>query len=671
MFEIGRLTRLDLGVVGENDTREIQIDVSEWLEKWPEAAIVIDVQKPDESYYPAATDVENGVLKWRVMASDVQIAGRGIAQIRAMDFQTRKIYKSRVVQTIIKESIDEKVDEDAPDPFETWVAQSVEAMHNTQNARNEAQAAAGAAEASAEAASENEKEAEAAKQIAVEAAAGAEKDAEAAINASNTAKTAATEAGSSAAAAEAAQIAATMAEQNAETAADVASSSASTAVGARKETVEAKAATITARNEAKAAAQQASAAAASAASNAGSAISAASRASSAAESANNDAEDAQSAANAANAEAKNAEASAAAAQEAETGAKAAEEAAVKAAREAAEDVRQSVADDAETAQQAARQAEGHAQAAQNVLDSIPAEYTVLADQVERNTLGILIKAPAIYADASGKLVTVKDAAALQSSSVVSTIKPTVDGVSAVTLTRTGRNMVSNLDYIVQNGHSNTVITADVIDVKSPTKFDYGRIPITFKAGVTYTLVIDWEVYGRGDAESGNARASYYVGMVGTAATNVFIAGNGSKRIVRQYTFAEDTVGRISWCPNQDGDVAARSRSRIMLLDGAYTADNAPEFVPCDKQTLTASLPETVYGGTLDWTTGLLTITHGADGAEMAEHRTIQLDPQTLEMLKGHNAVWSDTGDTSLVYVADTKLYIDNAVAAIATAIINN
>ena len=280
-------------------------------------------------------------------------------------------------------------------------------------------------------------------------------------------------------------------------------------------------------------------------------------------------------------------------------------------------------------------------------------------------------APSIIQESSGGLVSISDAANRNAQVFVSEIKPSVDGVSAVTLTRTGRNLVSNLDYIVQNGHSNTSITADVIDVKSPTKFDYGRIPITFKAGVTYTLVIDWEVYGRADAESGNTRASYYAGKSGTAATNVYIAGNGSKRIARQYTFAEDTVGRISWCPNQDGDVAARSRSRIMLLDGAYTADTAPEFVPCDKQTLTASLPETVYGGTLDWTTGLLTITHGADGAEMAEHRTIQLDPQTLEMLKGHNAVWSDTGDTSLVYVADTKLYIDNAVAAIAAAIINN
>jgi hypothetical protein len=83
--------------------------------------------------------------------------------------------------------------------------------------------------------------------------------------------------------------------------------------------------------------------------------------------------------------------------------------------------------------------------------------------------------------------------------------------------------------------------------------------------------------------------------------------------------------------------------------------------------LTATLPETVYGGELDWTNGQLTITHGADGAELATPRTAQVAPQVLDMLQGENCVWSDAGNTALTYNADIKLYIDNAIASITAA----
>ena len=175
--------------------------------------------------------------------------------------------------------------------------------------------------------------------------------------------------------------------------------------------------------------------------------------------------------------------------------------------------------------------------------------------------------------------------------------------------------------------------------------------------------------------------------------------------------------------------------------------------------LTAALPEAVYGGTLDWTTGVLTVTHrmiqltgssaedwkkngsghyyarrfiesspgktSLDGccthyryanayaciarsmqgrdthvwlmdadvpsvddlrAHLAAQAaagtpvtlvyplltpcTVQLPPQQLTLLKGSNALWSDTGDTAVTYIADTKLYIDNRLAAIAASIIN-
>lgn len=170
------------------------------------------------------------------------------------------------------------------------------------------------------------------------------------------------------------------------------------------------------------------------------------------------------------------------------------------------------------------------------------------------------------------------------------------------------------------------------------------------------------------------------------------------------------------------------------------------------QTLTAEMPETVYGGVLDWTTGVLTVDKMAvvyDGTEdwiknntvsntvrrkppegaltvalcthyrarsvtpagndmsvsigqyinfrdssratdvetwiaylteqaaagtpvttvytLAETRTIQLDPRLLDMCKGANVIRSDCGETYLDYIADTKLYIDQRIAALITA----
>ena len=49
---------------------------------------------------------------------------------------------------------------------------------------------------------------------------------------------------------------------------------------------------------------------------------------------------------------------------------------------------------------------------------------------------------------------------------------------------------------------------------------------------------------------------------------------------------------------------------------------------------------------------------------------IQLTPQQLTLLRGSNALSSSTGDTAITYIADTRLYIDNAVTALAAGMLN-
>ena len=50
--------------------------------------------------------------------------------------------------------------------------------------------------------------------------------------------------------------------------------------------------------------------------------------------------------------------------------------------------------------------------------------------------------------------------------------------------------------------------------------------------------------------------------------------------------------------------------------------------------------------------------------ELATPQTFQLDPVTVETLLGQNNIWADTGSTTCVYGADTKLYIDKKLAAL-------
>lgn len=109
----------------------------------------------------------------------------------------------------------------------------------------------------------------------------------------------------------------------------------------------------------------------------------------------------------------------------------------------------------------------------------------------------------------------------------------------------------------------------------------------------------------------------------------------------------------------------------------------------DPETVTISFGSTIYGGTLNVKTGVLTITDEniasyagetlpgswisdrdeyiegetpTTGAQvvykLATPTTIQLTAHQEEMLKGINNIWADTGDTALTYRADTKLYIE-------------
>lgn len=125
-FTIENLARLFIGLQGESNARQIDIDMSEWVRDWPNAKVDVLVQRPGEdNTYPVETELRGGHLLWTPQREDVLIAGMGKAQIVLTDKNDVEL-RSRVVQTIIGESI-AGTEGDAPDPVQGWVHEVLKA----------------------------------------------------------------------------------------------------------------------------------------------------------------------------------------------------------------------------------------------------------------------------------------------------------------------------------------------------------------------------------------------------------------------------------------------------------------------------------------------------------------------------------------------------------------
>lgn len=236
-LKIGNLTKLYLGYVGENKTRTIEIDMTTWLEKWPDAVIAVTVQRPSEDdLYIAATEVQNSILSWAIVQSDLAKAGTGIAQIRALDRESGACYLSRTVGTVVDASMHGTTDENAPEKASGWVNQVLEAAADVEDRAEELDALVDEASAAIDNADTATTNALTATQQATTATGAANTAANAANTAAGTANTAADRADAAAntanTAADAANAAAGLADTAAtaaNTAADAANAAASAA----------------------------------------------------------------------------------------------------------------------------------------------------------------------------------------------------------------------------------------------------------------------------------------------------------------------------------------------------------------------------------------------------------------------------------------------------------
>lgn len=136
--------------------------------------------------------------------------------------------------------------------------------------------------------------------------------------------------------------------------------------------------------------------------------------------------------------------------------------------------------------------------------------------------------------------------------------------------------------------------------------------------------------------------------------NVIFLNNNSKILTISSHYNGDTANNQYSNRNTEGYLGIASQygggnSQLMLVDNVNFPDrNVTAF----KEWLA-----TQYSNG----TPLTTVSF------LATPLTYQLTPQQLTTLLGTNHIWADTGDVTLEYRADTKTYIDNAIAKSQTA----
>ena len=113
---------LDLGYMGEHEHTRIEIDCTEVLWDYPNATASMVVQPPTGDMYPLTPTREDDTIVWLVTDSDVANHGTGSVQITFTN--DGEIVKSAIGSTRVRQSI--VATGEAPDPIQTWIDQAEE-----------------------------------------------------------------------------------------------------------------------------------------------------------------------------------------------------------------------------------------------------------------------------------------------------------------------------------------------------------------------------------------------------------------------------------------------------------------------------------------------------------------------------------------------------------------
>lgn len=245
----------------------------------------------------------------------------------------------------------------------------------------------------------------------------------------------------------------------------------------------------------------------------------------------------------------------------------------------------------------------------------------------------------------------------------------ISGRTGVTLTRCGKNLLSKAAAGTQTSRGIT-FTSNGDGSYTVKGTSTGSISIEFAAEVPITIP---------------AGTYLHVGNTGVLNGNIAFVSRFTDGTTISFAFSvENRVWKVT-----DGYIGKTIKAIGIYVNGVQTANvtlkpmicmdaTTGEFEPYQGDTYTAEFGQTVYGGTLDWATGVLTVTHEqmdayagealpgewisdrdvyapgtapTTGAQvvykLATPTAIQLTPQQITALDGTNTVYSD-GDSDYV-----------------------
>lgn len=132
-----------LGRRGENLATRVTFDVSGWMSSGDGTINLLHQRNGDNEPYLCAITVDGGTVMWTITAADVEIAGRGRAELQYLDGDVCK--KSAIYTTNTLRSLN-RAGEVPPEPHKGWVHQVMEAKAAVDTAASDAQESAGTAE---------------------------------------------------------------------------------------------------------------------------------------------------------------------------------------------------------------------------------------------------------------------------------------------------------------------------------------------------------------------------------------------------------------------------------------------------------------------------------------------------------------------------------------------
>lgn len=218
--------------------------------------------------------------------------------------------------------------------------------------------------------------------------------------------------------------------------------------------------------------------------------------------------------------------------------------------------------------------------------------------------------------------------------VVSVLVPgeSLTAHTSASLTRCGKNLFPAPTKITRSGITLTPQPDGGVHIGGTLESGaslFLSTPITAVLSGEYTISV-----GNSDAIGDHLQLRLMSGGTSLMATNVnAAAANASKTFTLTDQAVSAWVIRVG--PNVTYDVTIYP---VLELGATATA-----FEPYKGETFVAEFGQSVYGGVIDWNTGLLTVTHDSTGAQLATPETIPLTGRRIAAAEGINSLYTDFG----------------------------